>query len=176
MARPRPRYAAGRWRVHCIAWFRHIRSVELAFYPATHWSYQHSGVACQTGSTTADGRTPSGTVAMNQIGKNASAAPLQAAWRCIKPLPLGLASMSPRHRGPHRRHLYLFRDRRGDGPPAALSEIAPSLQATQKGRNDCNQRLATIREPHRPVLSRVRCIAVLCVGAMAYVLQLTHSA
>ena len=78
---------------------------------------------------------PSGPLAMNQIGTNASAAPLQAAWLCIEPLPLGLASMSPCRSGPYLYDLCLFRDQRRDGPPAALSEIASLLQATEKGRN-----------------------------------------
>jgi hypothetical protein len=31
--------------------------------------------------------------------------------------------------------------------------------------NGCNQRLATLREPHRRILSRVRCIALFCSHA-----------
>jgi hypothetical protein len=31
-------------------------------------------------------------------------------------------------------------------------------------QNGCNQRLATLDDPHRPILSRVRCIAWLCLS------------
>ena len=68
--------------------------------------------------------------------------------------------MSPRHQARHRHNLYLFRDKRGDGPPAALSDIAPSLQATQKGRNGCIERLATahLPIPQSMIASPLQCV------------------
>jgi hypothetical protein len=85
---------------------------------------------------------PNDSLAMNQIGTKASAAPLQAAWLCIEPVPIDLASMSPCRSGPYLYDLCLFRDQRRDGPPAALSKIAPSSQATKKGRNEKVEQLA----------------------------------
>jgi hypothetical protein len=39
------------------------------------------------------------------------------------------------------------------------------LGVRQKTPNVGNQRLATLREPHRPILSRVRCIAWFAVAS-----------
>ena len=96
---------------------------------------------------------------MNQIGTKANATPLQAAWGCIEPLPLGLASMSPQHTGPHFHDLCLFRDQRRDGLPAALSEIASLLQATEMGRNDRDEQLAAMDSQLYWTLSRACSIA-----------------
>jgi len=56
-------------------------------------------------------------------------------------------------------HLQLLRGHGGDSADCITNRPSFMPQATEKARNAGNQRLATLREPHRPTLSRVRCIA-----------------
>ena len=44
-------------------------------------------------------------------------------------------------------------------PPDSGRAGLASFVGVRSARNGCNQRLATLREPHQPILSRVRCIA-----------------
>jgi hypothetical protein len=57
-----------------------------------------------------------------------------------------------------------FEDTLETEPIAYLPGRLPMPQATGRARNDRNQRLATIREPHRRISSRVRCIALFAIG------------
>ena len=50
--------------------------------------------------------------------------------------------------------------------PHPLGLLSGSPAPSRGCPNDCNQRLATLLKPHRPMLSRVRCIAWFCAPSV----------
>jgi hypothetical protein len=150
-------------RVHCIAWFR----ASHPFGRANHFTTGNATEA--TGRHAIAARPPleaaqpidEGDDGFTSGGLSARAASgALTLLRPSRPLRAGSPSRpSPHNAAPPPSLSFRRAELR---PPDGGRERLASLVGAENARNGGNQRLATFREPHRPILSRVRCIALFC--------------